>query len=71
MSQLPNSGRGLSPATSEITSTLSESYSTDPGDTGSIFKAPNTQIIASQASSSRPKRSQHQAQLSFNQVSIY
>jgi hypothetical protein len=69
MSQPPISSRAISPALSQATSMSS----TDHGDTGSVFKAPQgskSQNLPSQAAVSRPKRSQHQAQLSFNMVSL-
>jgi hypothetical protein len=49
--------------------------STNHGDTGFIFGGPrgfnNIQINTQQVSSSRPKRTQYQAQLLFNKVSLY
>ena len=72
MSQTSFPSRDTSLAPSDMTSGLSVRSSTDPGDTGSIFRAPrtlNSQATVSQAPLNRPKRTQHQAQLSFNMVS--
>ena len=58
MSQLPISSRVVSPALSQATSMSS----TNHGDTGSVFKAPQgskSQNLPSQVAVSRPKRSQH------------
>jgi hypothetical protein len=76
MSQTPISGRGASPAASNVTSALTEvssMSSTNHGDSGSIWKAPralNTQSNEQQVTTRRMKRTQHQAQLSFNIVSL-
>jgi hypothetical protein len=77
MSQITNSSRATSLAASDITlarSELSFISSTDHGDTGSIFRGPrasNTQMDTQQVSSNCPKRTQYQAQILFNKVSLY
>jgi hypothetical protein len=71
MSQSTIPGWESSPAALDVTSTLSTLSSFNSLDTGSIYKAPKpfaSQNNTLQTPTGRPKRTQHQAQLSFNAV---
>lgn len=68
MSQSLDSTRANSLAPSDATTVLSILSSTDLGDTGSLFRAPKAANQPSNVTNTRPKRNQHQAQLSFNKV---